>query len=397
MSDTNQTNEEQQVEGERGAGITSVAKESSRSQTIGKMVLVTIIAVAGLSFLYLTWNSGDETPKEEDRRGTSISAAVPFTPATTPRQRDSTPAIAQPATRETPPEDTPEDTDKMLEASMRAPVIAFSADVSRDRGQQQGGEGGPQDFAIGLPPGLGLNGQQQQPDRLRDKLQPTSLEGVTASVLPNLHMVVPQGTQIPCTLQTAVSSDQPGFVSCVVQRDVLSASGQVVLMEKGTSIVGEYDGGLRRGQKRIFVLWNRARTPRGVIINLASPAADGLGRAGFDGKIDTHFWERFGGAILMSVVSDATKYGFSRLSDGQNLETESTERASRDASSIALENSINIPPTLYKNQGDVVSIFVARDLDFSTIYDLKTTETRNQIYDRAVTGNMRRAPDLVTK
>jgi len=65
--------------------------------------------------------------------------------------------------------------------------------------------------------------------------------------------------------------------------------------------------------------------------------------------------------------------------------------------SIALENSINIPPTLYKNHGDVVSIFVARDLDFSSVYDLKTIESRNQIYDRAATGDMRRIPEIISK
>ena len=358
------------------------------------MVLVTVIAVVGLGFLYLTWNSGEEAPGEDDQRRTSISPTVPFTPAATPRPSDPAPAVAQPNAPEPAPADP--DINKMLEASIRAPVIAFSADVNRSDNQQALGDGAPQDFSMGLPPGL-VEGQQQQQDRLRDKLQPTPLEGVRASLLPNLHMVVPQGTQIPCILQTAVSSDQPGFVTCVVQRDVLSASGQVVLMEKGSTVVGEYEGGLRRGQRRIFVLWNRARTPGGVIINLASPAADGLGRSGFDGKIQTHFWERFGGAILMSVVSDATKYAFSHLGEGQDLETENTERASQDAASIALENSINIPPTLYKNQGDVVSIFVARDLDFSSVYDLKLTQTRKQIYDRAVTGDMRRAPGIIAK
>lgn len=39
-----------------------------------------------------------------------------------------------------------------------------------------------------------------------------------------------------------MSSDVAGFVSCVVERDVMSDSGQVVLMEKGTQIVGEYRG-----------------------------------------------------------------------------------------------------------------------------------------------------------
>ncbi|RYE13645.1 MAG: conjugal transfer protein TrbI, partial [Sphingobacteriaceae bacterium] len=36
-----------------------------------------------------------------------------------------------------------------------------------------------------------------------------------------------------------------------------------------------------------------------------------------------------------------------------------------------LENSINIPPTMYKNQGDIIGIMVGRDIDFSKIYTLK--------------------------
>ena len=36
-----------------------------------------------------------------------------------------------------------------------------------------------------------------------------------------------------------------------------------------------------------------------------------------------------------------------------------------------LENSINIPPTMYKNQGDIIGILVGRDIDFSKVYKLK--------------------------
>jgi len=99
----------------------------------------------------------------------------------------------------------------------------------------------------------------------------------------------------------------------------------------------------------------------------------------------------------MSIVSDASNYGFSQLRNGSRIDTKDTESAARDVASIALENSVNIAPTLYKNHGDVVSIFVARDLDFSSVYDLKTIESRNQIYDRAATGDMRRASTIVTK
>ncbi|WP_234905414.1 type IV secretion system protein VirB10 [Agrobacterium pusense] len=408
-TDNQNPNEEVGVAGERGAGITSVAEEKSAAGTIGRSVIVGLIVLAGLGFLYATWDSGEKKGEERQTKTQIGPGAVPFQPAQLPPPP---PPPTTPVQQPQPVQQVqrPEPRDEMLEASIRSPVIAFSNNSSRRENGQNGQQGtgqpgqGQQDFTVDLPPGIGglLGGQQgqqqQRQDRLRDKLQPTNLEGVTASVLPDLHMVVPQGTQIPCVLQTAISSDQPGMVSCVIQRDVMSASGQVVLMEKGTTVTGEYNEGLRRGQKRIFVLWNRARTPTGVIVNMASPGADGLGRSGFDGKIDNHFWERFGGAILMSIVGDASKYAFQRLNDGTEIETNETENASRDAAAIALENSINIGPTLYKNQGEQVSIFVARDLFFDKVYQLHTTETRTQIYDRTITGDMRaNAPAMVTK
>ncbi|NSZ10060.1 MULTISPECIES: type IV secretion system protein VirB10 [Agrobacterium] len=400
-TDNQNQNEEAEVSGERGAGITSVAEEKSAANTLGKSAVVGVIALAGLGFLYMTWDSGNKKPAEPEQTRTQIGpGAVPFTPAALPPPPPQEPTpVQQPIPVQ--PVIEPEEKNEMLEASIRSPVIAFSNSGGQNRrnGQEGGEQGGngQGNFSLDLPQGLaglgGLGGEQaaqQRQDRLRDKMQPTVLDGVKASVIPDLHMVVPQGTQIPCVLQTAISSDQPGMVSCVIQRDVLSASGQVVLMEKGTIVVGEYNDGLRRGAKRIFVLWNRARTPTGVVVNMASPGADGLGRSGFDGKIDNHFWDRFGGAILMSVVGDASKYAFSRLNENSEFETSETENATKDASAIALENSINIPPTLYKNQGEQVSIFVARDLDFGDVYQLKATETRNQIFDRTVTGDMRK-------
>ena len=39
----------------------------------------------------------------------------------------------------------------------------------------------------------------------------------------------------------------------------------------------------------------------------------------------------------------------------------------------AMRQSGNIPPTLTKNQGERVGIFVARDVDFSKVYQLKPT------------------------
>ncbi len=182
--------------------------------------------------------------------------------------------------------------------------------------------------------------------------------------LPDRNFLIVAGAAIPCLLQTAMDTATPGYVSCLVPRDVLSDNGAVVLMEKGTKVLGEYRSSLRQGQNRLFVLWTRAVTPAGVAIRLESPAADALGRAGFDGNLDTHFWDRFGGALLLSIVDDGA-YALAGGAGGN------TARVPSDAAAVALQNSVNIPPSLRKAQGSEVSIFVAQDFDFSGVYDLK--------------------------
>ena len=186
-----------------------------------------------------------------------------------------------------------------------------------------------------------------------------------AARLPDRNFLIVAGAAIPCILQTAMDTATPGYVSCLIPRDVLSDNGAVVLMEKGTKVLGEYRSSLRQGQRRLFVLWTRAVTPAGVAISLASPAADPLGRAGFDGDLDTHFWDRFGGALLLSIVDDGA-YAVAGRDTGS-----ATARLPSDAAGIALQNSINIPPSLRKSQGSEVSIFVAQDFDFSGVYGLK--------------------------
>ena len=199
-----------------------------------------------------------------------------------------------------------------------------------------------------------------------DQLRHGSAIGqVRATRLPNRNFLIVAGSAIPCLLQTAMDTATPGYVSCLIPRDVLSDTGGVVLLEKGTKVLGEYRSSLRQGQSRLFVLWTRAVTPAGVAVRLESPAADALGRAGFDGDLDTHFWDRFGGALLLSIVDDGS---YALVGNGG---AGNTARVPSDAAAVALQNSINIPPSLRKAQGAEVSIFVAQDFDFSGVYGLK--------------------------
>lgn len=207
-------------------------------------------------------------------------------------------------------------------------------------------------------------------------LQPVRLGQSHATQLRNRDLLITQGTQIDCTLETKIITSQPGMTTCHLTRDIYSTSGRVVLLDRGSKVVGFYQSGLQQGQTRVFVQWLRIETPSGVIVNLDSPGTGPLGEAGIGGWVDRHFWERFSGAIMVSIIGDLGEWvrGKINKSSKENKENAQSQRA-HNAELIVndvLQNSINITPTLYKHQGERVNIFVARDLDFSDVYSLVT-------------------------
>ncbi len=209
---------------------------------------------------------------------------------------------------------------------------------------------------------------------LTDQLKPVELSGSSARVLPNRDMMITQGTMIDCTLETKIVSTQAGMTSCYVTRDIYSASGRVIMLDKGSKVTGMYENNLRQGQDRLFVQWMRVETPSGVVINLASPATGALGEAGVGGSVNNHYGQRFGGAILVSLFGDVGNYVSQlgqRNSNSPTFNFDTTAKGTESMATEIIKNTINIPPTLTKNQGERVSIFVARDLDFSKVYKLK--------------------------
>ena len=235
-------------------------------------------------------------------------------------------------------------------------LLVYTAD-----GPGSGGAG----HGAGLSGQSGGGGDPTETDDLAVRLQPTRLTGVTAGVLRNRPYLLTTGTLIPCILQTAMDSTLPGLVTCVIPEDVAGPTG-LTLLDRGTRVVGQFRGGVRQGVERLFVVWTRAETPQGVVIALDSPAADALGRAGLDGAVDRHFWQRFGGALLLSTVDGAIQAGVAEAASAGTTTINTGQTQSVIAET--LRGTIAIPPTVRKNQGELVSILVARDLDFSTVY-----------------------------
>ncbi len=177
---------------------------------------------------------------------------------------------------------------------------------------------------------------------------------------------------IDCVLETRLDSTLPGMTRCMTTTDIYAETGRTVLIERGSVITGEYHGDLRPGQERIDVIWDRVRTPRGVIIDVSSPGTDALGTSGLDGHVDEHWFSRIGSAFLLSIVEDVVASAAQReatsgaLGNGTLVLTNTSQTGERLAEKV-LDNSINRSPTLTKNQGERIGIFVARDLYFDAI------------------------------
>jgi type IV secretion system protein VirB10 len=211
----------------------------------------------------------------------------------------------------------------------------------------------------------------QEPGELAALLRPGVSATVRAQVLPTQRLLLPKGAFIDCTLETAIDSTLPGMTTCVMATDTFGVDGQVVLLERGTKLIGETRGQVQLGSARVFVLWTEARTPAGVIVPLASPGADELGRSGLPGTVDNHFWQRFGAAMLVSVI-DGVVQGAVQSSRGSNGTVVVDPSATQGVLTEVLKGTIGIPPTVLKQQGDRIQVLVARDLDFRSVYELRS-------------------------
>jgi type IV secretion system protein VirB10 len=205
-------------------------------------------------------------------------------------------------------------------------------------------------------------------------LRSTLIEAVSAEQLPTQTLLLPKGAFLDCTLETAIDSSLSGMVTCVLATDSFSADASVVLLERGTKLVGETRGQVRAGSARVFVLWTEARTPSGVTVPLDSPGTDELGRSGLPGTVNRHFFERFGAAILVSVIDGAVQAAAQSQQDGGDSVNVNPSASSQVMTEV-LKSTMAIPPTVVKPQGDRIQILVARNLDFRSVYELRTIAT----------------------
>ncbi|MHA6896350.1 TrbI/VirB10 family protein [Ralstonia pseudosolanacearum] len=255
--------------------------------------------------------------------------------------------------------------------------LAGNVTVLNDRkthgSAQPSGEGGTSALQGAASLSAGTGGGRNALDDLLVPSMASRAGVVRANFLPDRRYLLKRGTMIPCAMGSKTVTTYPGMPLCSLVRDVYSADGSTLLLRKGAEVTGEQRSALLQGQARIFALMTRIDDGP-VSVPLDSPVADSLGASGMEAYVDTHFWERFGGAAMVAMISDLSQ-AFASQSVGSSgssttINLSNTSQATQNLAVETLRNTINIAPTGYANQGALINIFVARDIDFSRQYEL---------------------------
>ncbi|MCI4590577.1 TrbI/VirB10 family protein [Sphingobium sp. BYY-5] len=195
---------------------------------------------------------------------------------------------------------------------------------------------------------------------------PNNTERARAGMFADRATTVVQGTLIPAVLESGFDSSRPGFARAIVSRNVYGFDGTRVLIPRGSRLIGDYRADTGQGQKRALINWTRLIRPDGATIAVASPSADQVGRTGLKADVDTHFLERFSGAILQSALD----VGVGLATPRRNTQIIVPIQGSVNGVNQAIQTP-QIPPTLKVKPGASISVFVARDLDFTDIEEAR--------------------------
>lgn len=334
--------------------LPAVSQRKPRSDGFGLAAGVAVVALLGALTMW-TMSNGREPA------GTGATQTATAEPARNPAPLEMAPAVPPQAITPAPgAQPTAPPQQAVLAAppaasAMRAPAsnpyssptVVFDASAL------------PAPAGAALPAAAATAGSGNGNDDFASRIGGVGGSTATATAMIDPKSTVTQGTLIPAVLETAIDTDVPGYVRAIVSADVRSFDGRRVLVPRSSRLIGQYKSGLQAGQKRAYVVWTRLIRPDGVSVNIGSPAVGFSGETGLSGSVNNHFFQRFGSAILLSVVGGLT----SLVGNPSTVVT----GGGQSAAAAAIGQNGQIGPTVRVRQGEPIRVFTARDLDFSKV------------------------------
>ncbi|MGX1995670.1 TrbI/VirB10 family protein [Xanthomonas axonopodis pv. cassiae] len=341
--------------------------QSNDLKRLNRKALFFLASVALLLILAIFWLVSRDSKKAEvvkPRAETVVAPALPqnITPTAEP---DPVPLAQQQYPPPLPVTQPPEYKDAPITAAPereRGPTLL----ERRILAEQDARAGAPSASAKS-----GLLGAQSPADQEDDQV-------TLAKPISNPDGLLVRGTYIRCILETRIISDFDGFTSCIVTEPVYSINGHKLLLPKGSKMLGQY-AAKEPTSARMQVVWDRITTPNGLDVKLEGPGIDNLGSAGHPGQYDAHWGNKIASALFISMLSDAFKYAAAEYGPqtttvgvGSGVITQqpfesNTARSIQDIAEQAVAKSGRRPSTVTINQGTVLNVYVAKDVDFTAV------------------------------
>ena len=385
----------QQAQGQQAPDLDAGAPllKSSDVQKLNRKALVFLVGIVALLVFAAVWmftraTSGEDDKPKVEEEVVNIpelpKAASDVAPPLPPEPVSDLPPV--PLAPEMPPPQQGDQPQMVVEdTGPRGPTLMERRMMNSADGAGAGGMTAGQAATAGMTPPDEYAKQMMAmvpgPDgQMRPAGGAAQREGgAVASAKPiyNPDTLLVRGTYIRCVMETRIVTDIAGFTSCIVTEPTYSINGRRLLLPKGSKISGRYQSENINGP-RVQVIWDRITTPTGIDVNMASPGVDNLGGAGHPGDYNAHWGSRIASALMISLIADAFKYAAAEngpetntIAPGgvvvQSPYESVTARSVERLANQALDKSVNRPPTVTINQGTIVNVYVAKDVDFSSI------------------------------
>ena len=220
-----------------------------------------------------------------------------------------------------------------------------------------------------------LNRQDQKLTFQRTRHQGSYYLNNTVSA-PKSPFELKTGTVIPGVLVGSMNSDLPGEIIAQVSRNVYdTATGNHLLIPQGTRLFGHYDSNVTFGQGRLLVSWDRLIFPNAYTLDLDGMSGhDEGGSAGYADRVNQHYAQIFGAALLTSLLSAG--YQLSQPQQSSLLATPSNGQIAAGAVGQQLatvgtqiaQRNLQVQPTIEIRKGYRMNVMVNKDIVFAGDY-----------------------------
>ena len=252
---------------------------------------------------------------------------------------------------------------------------ASSTGRSRDSGGGPAAAGGaPEDNDMPLSGG----GSSSRSRGSLSGLSSTPAVASKAFLAPDGKYLLRNNTYSRCALYTEVITEHESRLSCYLVSPLYSSDGSTLIADAGARMTGEQKIEMKPGQAQVFTQWNDLEVESGqpgvpnVRVRFDALGTGPMGSSGTKGWIDNKYLDRYGGAIVLTATKDVLQMisNTTQRSNGSGGYTiNNSEQNVEDMATKTLDANININPVGYLLPGTVVNVTIARDIDFSSVYE----------------------------